>query len=150
MAFAYRGTARHLASLWALPPLYDRAVSTTFVREVTMAFDAARSEIFDRLEERLRLAPALVSGLFAEVVSGACRPLPDLGRSGGMARLDRLVAAGAWTDAALVLVELELPAWSLKRLFYEGGEKRESEIRSQEPGMTQLPNSDFQFSDSRF
>jgi hypothetical protein len=87
-----------------------------------VAFDAARSEIFDRLEERLRVVPALVSGLFAEVVSGACRRLPDLGRSGGMARLDPLVGADAWTDAGLVLVELELPAWSLKRLFYEGGE----------------------------
>ena len=71
MAFAYRGTARHLASLWALPPLYDRAVSTTFVREVTMAFDAARSEIFDRLEERLRVVPA--AGVPASAAHGGNR-----------------------------------------------------------------------------
>ena len=29
------------------------------------------------------------------------------------------VAAGAWADAALVLIELELPAWSLRRLIRE-------------------------------
>jgi hypothetical protein len=39
-----------------------------------------------------------------------------------MARLDRLVEAGAWTDAALVLVELELSAWSLRWLIREDGE----------------------------
>ena len=39
-----------------------------------------------------------------------------------MARLDRLIAAGAWTDAALVLIELELPAWSLRRLIREDDE----------------------------
>ena len=31
-------------------------------------------------------------------------------------------AAGAWTDSALVLIELELPMWTLRRLAYEGGE----------------------------
>jgi len=39
-----------------------------------------------------------------------------------MARLERLIAAGAWTDAALVLIELELPAWSLRRLIREDDE----------------------------
>ena len=87
-----------------------------------MALDAARSVILDRLEERLRLAPEMAPSAFARVVSDACRRLPNLGRSGGLARLDRLIAAGAWTDAALVLVELELPAWSLKRACREGGE----------------------------
>ncbi len=94
----------------------------SFVCEINMALDATRSEIFDRLEAQLQLASAIVPAVFATVVSGACRRLPNLGRPGGMARLDRLIAAGAWTDAALVLVELELPAWSLKRLYREGGE----------------------------
>jgi hypothetical protein len=42
--------------------------------------------------------------------------LPVLSRAGKTARLQQLVAAGAWTEAALTLIELELPAWSLKRL----------------------------------
>ncbi len=29
---------------------------------------------------------------------------------------------GAWTDAALTLVALELPAWRMRRLVYENGE----------------------------
>jgi hypothetical protein len=87
-----------------------------------MGLDPARSEIFDQLEDELRLAPAPVPTVFAEVISGACRRLPNLSRPGGMARLDRLIAAGAWTDAALVLVELELPAWSLRRLIREDDE----------------------------
>jgi hypothetical protein len=39
-----------------------------------------------------------------------------------VARLEQLTAAGAWTDAALVLIELELPAWSLRRLIREDDE----------------------------
>ena len=31
-------------------------------------------------------------------------------------RINRLIAARAWTDAALALVELELPQWSLRRI----------------------------------
>jgi hypothetical protein len=84
-----------------------------------MVLHAARSDIFSKLEEELRLAPALGPAVFAKMVSGACRRLPNLNRSGGMIRLDRLVAAGAWTDAALLLFELELPAWSLRRLIRE-------------------------------
>jgi hypothetical protein len=84
-----------------------------------MAFDPVRSEIFFQLEEELRLAPALLPTLFAKVISGACRRLPNLRRPGGVARLEQLTAAGAWTDAALVLFELELPAWSLRRLIRE-------------------------------
>lgn len=31
-----------------------------------------------------------------------------------------LTDAGAWTDAALHLLELELPHWTIRRLFHEG------------------------------
>ncbi|KZD25999.1 hypothetical protein A4A58_05350 [Tardiphaga robiniae] len=37
-------------------------------------------------------------------------------------RLDGLVAAGAWTDAALALIAIELPRWQLRRLAYDEGE----------------------------
>jgi hypothetical protein len=68
------------------------------------------------------LASAPVPTVFAKVISGACCRLPNLSRPGGMARLNRLIAAGAWADAALVLIELELPAWSLRRLIREDDE----------------------------
>ena len=37
-------------------------------------------------------------------------------------RVRRLVTAQAWTDAALALVEIELPQWSLRRLTYDDGQ----------------------------
>ena len=45
-----------------------------------MGLDPARSEIFDQLGDELRLAPAPVPTVFAEVISGACRRLPNLSR----------------------------------------------------------------------
>jgi len=32
-----------------------------------------------------------------------------------------LIEVGAWSDAALALIELELPAWKVRRLVYEDG-----------------------------
>jgi len=43
-------------------------------------------------------------------------------RAGKAARIAQLIEAGAWDDAALALIELELPAWKLRRLVYEDGE----------------------------
>ena len=37
-------------------------------------------------------------------------------------RVNRLIEAGAWTDATLALVELELPQWKLRGIVYEDGE----------------------------
>jgi hypothetical protein len=31
--------------------------------------------------------------------------------------LDRVIDAGAWTDAAITLIGFELPNWSVRRLF---------------------------------
>ena len=33
-----------------------------------------------------------------------------------------MIEAGAWTDAALALIDIELPAWRLRRLVHEDGE----------------------------
>jgi hypothetical protein len=38
------------------------------------------------------------------------------------ARVNQLIKAGAWTDAALALLELELPRWKVRRLVQEDGE----------------------------
>jgi hypothetical protein len=93
-----------------------------FTRELAMALDVAHGEPLGRLEEELRLTPTPVPALFSKIIADACHRLPNLSRSRGVARIDRLIAAGAWTDAAFALVELELPAWSLRRLICEDGE----------------------------
>src|ERR1700744_5113879 len=38
------------------------------------------------------------------------------------ARIDFLIRSGAWTDAVLALIELELPQWRLRRIAYDDGE----------------------------
>ena len=76
----------------------------------------------DRLMEQLRLAPALTADLISNVVADACTRLPELNKAGKTARLDQLIKAGAWSDAALALIEFELPAWKLRRLVYDDGE----------------------------
>ena len=43
-------------------------------------------------------------------------------RPSAKVRVGRLIEAGAWTEAALALVELELPQWKLRRLVYDDGE----------------------------
>lgn len=40
----------------------------------------------------------------------------------GATRIGRLIVAGAFTEAALLLIELEIPAWKIRRLACEGGE----------------------------
>ena len=33
-----------------------------------------------------------------------------------------MIQSGAWTDAALALIDLELPQWQLRRIAYDEGE----------------------------
>ena len=87
-----------------------------------MLSDPKYQDRLDRLTEQLRLAPALTPDLISNVVVDACIRLPVLNKAGKAIRLDQLIAAGAWSDAALALIELELPAWKLCRLVYEDGE----------------------------
>ena len=87
-----------------------------------MLSDQKNADGLDRLAEQLRLAPALTADLISNVVVDSCTRLPVLIKAGKAARLDQLIEAGAWSDAALALIELELPAWKLRRLIYEDGE----------------------------
>ena len=87
-----------------------------------MSFHPKHEERFDALEAQLRRAPALTSDLISNVIADACTRLPVMKRAGKAARIDQLIEAGAWSDAALALIELELPPWKLRRLVYEDGE----------------------------
>jgi hypothetical protein len=72
------------------------------------------SEHHDGLDDRLHDAPAVTADLLSEVIGKPSRRFP--------ARIQRLIESGAWTDAALALLELELPQWQLRRLAYDEGE----------------------------
>ncbi len=87
-----------------------------------MAFAADYMVLFDRLDDELRVAPQLDRSLFTKIIVGACKRIPVLSKSGQASRIDRLIEAGAWTDAAMAVIALELPDWQLRRLEYESGE----------------------------
>lgn len=87
-----------------------------------MMSDPKHQDRLDRLTEQLRFAQAVTGELVVSIVSDACTRLPVLKQAGKAARVDQLIAACAWSDAAFALIELELPAWQLRRLVYEDGE----------------------------
>jgi hypothetical protein len=72
------------------------------------------SEHRDGLVDSLRDAPAVTAELISEVIGTTSRGLP--------VRIGHLIKSGAWTDAALALLELELPQWQLRRIAYDEGE----------------------------
>ena len=86
-----------------------------------MLFDPKYEEQLDVLEERLRHAHAFTPDLISDVITKACTRFAAHGAT-SIARVNRLIEAGAWTDAALAMVELELPSWKLRRLIHEDGE----------------------------
>jgi hypothetical protein len=84
-----------------------------------MLFDPKHEEPLEVLEIQLRRDHALTPDLISNVIEGT--RLPRIKRTGKVAQIDQLIEAGAWSDAALALIELELPAWKLRRLVYEDG-----------------------------
>src|SRR5664279_2480576 len=74
------------------------------------------------LNDRLRDAYAVTAELVSEVIGEACRRFPSAGQTGKTARIERLIGSGAWTDAALALIDLELPQWQVRRIAYDEGE----------------------------
>ena|SRR5665811_2334916 len=84
----------------------------------------ALSEHHDPVElgDRLRDAHAVTAELMSEIIGEACRRFPSVGQTGKTARIERLIASRAWTDAALALIELELPLWQVRRIAYDEGD----------------------------
>lgn len=61
------------------------------------------------------------AAMFAAIAGGS-KAYPPIGSIPRQARLARVAKAGAWTDAALALIELELPRWHVRRLEQDGDE----------------------------
>ena len=93
-----------------------------FLWERVVIVGAEQAVAHDRLDDTLRLAPALGPELFSKIIDRGGTRLRVLRQSGNAFRIDRLIEAGAWIEAALALIELEMPAWKVRRLVYENGE----------------------------
>jgi hypothetical protein len=74
------------------------------------------------LNDRLRDEAGVTATLMQEVIGHVCRRFPSSRPTASAARIERLIAAAAWTEAALALIDLELPQWQLRRIAYDGGE----------------------------
>ena len=82
-----------------------------------MLYNPKHEDRFDRLTQQLQRAPAVTANLLSNVIVEACMRLPAVNAT----RVDQLIEVGAWSDAALALIELELPAWKVRRLICEDG-----------------------------
>ena len=74
------------------------------------------------LSDRLRETYAVTTEFLSDIIRQTCRRFPSTGQSGKTARVERLIQSGAWTDAALALIDLELPQWQVRRIAYDEGE----------------------------
>jgi len=74
------------------------------------------------LIDRLRNAVETNAALMTEIMETACRRFPSTGQSEKTARIEQLIRSGAWTDAALALIDLELPLWQVRRIAYDDGD----------------------------
>ena len=83
-----------------------------------------RSEYRDsaELNDRLRGADVVTADLISEIIGDTCRRFPPIRPTEKTARIERLIGSDAWMDAALALIDLELPQWQVRRIAYDEGE----------------------------
>jgi hypothetical protein len=85
-----------------------------------MLFDPKHVERLAKLEEELRCATDVTSVLMSNVMTIACVRVGALGPATKV-KVKWLIEAGAWTDATIALLGLELPQWKVRRLINEDG-----------------------------
>lgn len=76
----------------------------------------------DRAASKLQQASMLTSSLFARVADLLCPRLSALAEWGKATHIRQLIEAGSHIDAALALIEIELPQWRLRHLTHDEGE----------------------------
>ena len=74
------------------------------------------------LGDRLYNACVVTAELISDIIGQSCRRFPSAGQIGKTARIERLIQSDAWIDAALALIDIELPQWQIRRIAYDSGE----------------------------
>jgi hypothetical protein len=121
---AYAGRRR---SLWAgynivLPPV-SQSYGERPIFVARHVFIPARPAMLarptaSRTTTDPREALALLAAALGRAESGNRKP----GKAERVARVLRMLDAGAWIDASVALLELQQPQWKLRRLAYDGGQ----------------------------
>ena len=86
-----------------------------------MTFDPNHEEHLRELQQELHRAHAITSAINPGVIARAC-PRLQAQRLAASTTVIRLIESGAFADAALALLDLELPQWKLRRLIREDDE----------------------------
>ena len=71
----------------------------------------------DELDEALLQSRSLSRDLLCNVTRH-CARFSSMRQSGKAVALDRMIEAGAWTDAVIALIALELTHWSIRRIVW--------------------------------
>ena len=87
-----------------------------------MSLNSQRSEQLAALAGQVSAADEATPQLFSEVVVATARRLWAPGEAAKATQLHDLIEAGALTQAALNLIDLELPLWKLRHIAYGEGE----------------------------
>lgn len=96
-----------------------RTLAAVQVRQGPMlSFEQDLGALGSRMREASQPSPELLN----EIVGAACRRLPSLDQGAKTAHIQRLIASASWIDAALALIDFELPLWRVRRLSYDSGE----------------------------
>lgn len=86
-----------------------------------MTLDPNHEQHLSQLQEHLHRARTVTPQLMVDVIAHACLRL-RAHHPAAKTRVVRLIESGAFVEAALALIELEVPGWKLRRLVYEDGE----------------------------
>lgn len=86
-----------------------------------MSFEPNQDQRLRELQDHLRRARTATPDLMTDVIVRACLRFQAC-QSAAKARVIRLIEGGAFAEATLALLELELPQWKLRRLICEDGE----------------------------
>src|SRR5262245_44347796 len=86
-----------------------------------MSLVSRDEERLENLAGRLNDAECITAELLLDVMAHGCARLPALGEA-VQTKLNDLIEAGACTEAAIALLEFELPQWKLRRLVRDDGE----------------------------
>ncbi len=81
-----------------------------------------RSEQLETLADQVRTTDEPTSELVSAILVGTARRLSLPSSAANAVQLSQFIDAGALTEAALALINLELPQWKLRRITYDEGE----------------------------
>jgi DNA-binding transcriptional LysR family regulator len=73
------------------------------------------------LRRRLSAARSITDSLAYEVIEATCPRYPNARMLSAYNQLRRLIGVGAWLDVAVLLIDLRIPGWQVRHIYYEDG-----------------------------